>query len=146
MKLHDRKPKSPVPTPNIPTIDFQKMHVAFCFKDIDKNQGATLENWHQQNLLLKMVQTISDISHQRIYEAIQNQSIKAYHDFPNPSNFTHPPHVIEDADWAAIHITGKQVIGGHVERNIFHVVFLDSEHGFAVSQKFKDKKVKKSQR
>lgn len=146
MRIKDQKRKNPIPDPQIPDLDYQRMHVAFCLRDIDPNQGDTLGDWAQQNLLPGMVFRIADISKQTMQEARQQQTIKAYGIFPERTKFRHPDHVTEDAEWAAMHIDGKQVLGGHLEKNIFHVVFLDSDHNFFLSG-FGGKKTKlKSQR
>lgn len=46
-----------------------------------------------------------------------------------------PMHVPEDAEWARIHVNGKQIIAGYVNRNVFNVVFLDKEHKFYKTEK-----------
>jgi hypothetical protein len=128
-----------IPRPQITAAsDIQNQHIAFCFRDIDRNQGATLQEWETANLLPKLVHRIAAVSQQTLQEAKQSSAMRAYNDFPTRSGFRHPGHVTQDAEWAAIHLQGEPVIGGHIEKNIFHVVFLDTHHAFWISN-FRDR-------
>lgn len=82
MAIKQRNPKSPIPSPHPPDLDFERMHVAFCFRDIDPNQGGTLKDWEDLGLLPRLVYRLAAVSGQTIREAKQNQSIKSYHTFP----------------------------------------------------------------
>jgi hypothetical protein len=44
-------------------------------------------------------------------------------------------HIIEDAEWASLHIKGKERIAGHIIGNVFYVVFLDKDHRFWRTEK-----------
>lgn len=64
-----------------------------------------------------------------------------YGDFP-PYGYTlfeHPEHVIPDANWAKIHISGICVIIGHVINNTFYIVFLDKSHKFYLTKRNREK-------
>lgn len=137
-KVVSPQKKKTISAPSVPTPDFEKLHVAFCLRDIDRNQGCAVTDWANSGLLEKMVNKIVDVSCLRMEEAKLRRAVKVYGEFPQRSKFTHPNHVTQDAQWASMHIQGKQCLAGHVERNVFHVVFLDTEHGFFPS-KFKGK-------
>jgi len=102
-----------------------------CFKlslrHIDKTQGQTWYQWQDSHILADAIETISIEQ--------WSKSFTNYGDFPpkNKTEFTHPSHVPEDAQWARIHINGKQCLAGHVVNNTFYLVFLDENHRFWIS-------------
>ena len=59
-----------------------------------------------------------------------SDSFKTYKSFPPHSQYKAPSNVKPDAKWASMHIQGKQCFGGHLEDNVFHIVFLDEDHKF----------------
>lgn len=99
---------------------------------LDQNQGDTFEGWQSDSILARAMNTLTGYCASSIPSQSTNQKFTIYGDFPPSSktNFTHPNHVPEDAEWARIHVTGKQCIIGHVVRNTFYIVFLDSKHDF----------------
>src|SRR5665648_201771 len=104
MRIKDQKAKKPVPIPKPPDIDFQKMHIAFCFRDIDKKQGQTLKEWEANNLLSILVYKIANLCTMRIGDAKTSTAINCYSTFPDPSKFYHPDKVTPDGEWASIHL------------------------------------------
>jgi hypothetical protein len=107
----------------------------FSFKDFDHTQGQTFQEWHRSEILHILLERIREFCRFSRIEAEQNRSLKVYGDFPRNSDFRHPPHIAEDAEWASLHIQGKERIAGHVIDNIFYVVFLDKEHRFWPTEK-----------
>jgi hypothetical protein len=106
----------------------------FSFKDFDPTQGQTFMQWEKESLLSKMMEKIKEYSKMTVMESKEAQ-FKVYGDFPSTSKFKHPSMVIEDADWAAMRIQGKERVAGHLIDNIFYIVFLDMEHQFYPSEK-----------
>lgn len=104
--------------------------LVFSFKHLDRNQGQSFEDWEANGLLSDMLNTFMGFCQRDNHLQCRGKSFTVYGAFPSKSEFTHPPHVPEDAQWARIHIKGKPCIGGHVFRNIFYVVFLDRYHQF----------------
>ena len=103
-------------------------------RHFDPRQGQTFSEWEEKNILAQTMETLRNYC----CDSIQNQlgeKFTIYGDFPSDSEFYHPKHVPEDAEWARIHINGTVIVAGHVERNIFHVVFLDKDHRFCISKK-----------
>jgi hypothetical protein len=107
-----------------------KKELLFSFKDFDHTQGQTFHNWHEHKLLHILLERIKEFCKFSRPEAEQNQCLKVYGDFPRHSDFKHPAYIAEDAEWASLHIQGKERIAGHIIDNIFYVVFLDKEHRF----------------
>lgn len=112
---------------------YEENKMAFSFLHLSKNQGATFEEWNEEGVLLQALERLKEYSSKRIYDNDGNYTI--YGDFPPNSGFTHPKSVPEDAKWARIHINGKYIIAGHVVKNIFYIVFLDSNHKFWITKK-----------
>lgn len=117
-----------------------KEDVAFSFKELDSTQHLkeTFECWNSENLLLKLLNKIKDISKMTMDEATRKNAIKPYGYFP-PAKVTEykPPKHIDNAEqknWAVMHIQGKEVVAGHIVENIFYIVFLDREHKFWKSE------------
>jgi hypothetical protein len=106
------------------------------FKYLDRTQGQTLEQWEQDNILARAIDKLRHYCCDTLNSQCGDK-FTVYGDFPpkKKTDFSIPKHVPEDAKWARIHITGKQIIAGYVNRNVFNVVFLDKEHKFYKSQK-----------
>src|SRR3954453_9724796 len=105
------------------------------FKHFDLRQGQSFSDWEKENLLAEMLGTFHGYCQREDYTHCQDDGFKVYGPFPPRSEFAHPTHVPPDADWASMHIKGKQCVAGHVFKNIFYVVFLDKEHKFWPTQK-----------
>jgi hypothetical protein len=114
--------------------------VVFSFKDFDVRQippGQSYEDWQNDGLLSTMMAKLNAISQMNIVEALQQEVIKIYSDFPANSEFAASKHISEDVKWAVIMDVGGQKarIAGHVIGNVFHVVFLDKNHRFFITEK-----------
>jgi hypothetical protein len=111
--------------------------IVLSFRDFDINQGQDFEEWEQEKLLALMINKLRAICQITMAQATAQQIIKPYTkvDFPPESAFTHPKHVLPDVTWCTMHIQGKECIIGHIEDNIFHIVFLDKEHEFWKTKK-----------
>jgi len=72
-----------------------------------------------------------------IAQATNNGLLKIYTKVPFPpeSAFVHPKHIPQDIDWSSMHIGNKPCVIGYFEDNIFHIVFLDKDHEFWITQK-----------
>lgn len=111
--------------------------IVLSFRDFDRNQGQSFEEWEQEQLLALAVSKLSDICQLTVGQATAQQIIKPYTkvDFPPESGFTHPIHVLPDVTWCSMHIKGKECVIGHFENNIFYIVFLDKDHEFWTTTK-----------
>lgn len=111
--------------------------IVFSFRDFDRNQVQDFENWEEEKILAKAVNKLRDISQLTRIQATTQQIIKQYSnvEFPPNSAFEHPKHVLPDVVWCSLHIQGKECVIGHFEDNIFHIVFLDKNHEFWITEK-----------
>lgn len=105
----------------------------FNFKHLDRQQGQMFEHWEKNEMLARMLWRFHGHSSTPM-RSIFNDKFKIYGSFPAKSDFTHPAHVPPDAQWASMHIQGKECVCGHILKNIFYVVFLDCEHRFYISE------------
>ena len=106
-------------------------------KYLDREQGQTLSEWEGSSILAKALETLRGYSSGSLLEGIDNDKFKVYGNFPpkEKTDFYHPKHIPPDARWARIHVNGLICLVGHVERNVFHLVFLDKDHNFWKSDK-----------
>jgi len=119
--------------------DRYEKHITFSFKDLDvnQNQKETFEIWESENLLLKLLNKIKDVSKQTVDEAKSSKVLNHYGSFP-PSHKTKykvPAYLSEELQWCSLHIQGKEVLAGHMYENVFYIVFLDKDHHFWISEK-----------
>lgn len=120
----------------------EKSRLSFSFKDLDETQpeGApqTLELWHEHEMLTTLIEKIRDVSELSRDEAVKQQIIKCYGDFPpaDKTDFTHPGHVEKTVSWSVLRRIGGQkgTVAGYLVDNVFHVVFLDMDHKFWISE------------
>lgn len=105
-------------------------------KHLDREQGDNLHNWDSKNILARAVETLAGYCHSSLRSQATTKKFTIYPGFPpkEKTNFFHPKHVPEDAEWARIHVTGEQCVVGHVVKNTFYIVFLDPLHGFYISE------------
>jgi len=120
-------------------LDFRsgapRRFVVFSLKDFDINQGQKFEEWEEERILSNLLTRLREISAYLIEEALGQQIIKVYDNFPANSDFNHPKHVAEGVKWSTIRVKGKERIVGYLEENIFYVVFLDKDHRFWITEK-----------
>lgn len=111
--------------------------IVLSFRDFDINQGQGFEEWEEEKLLALMINKLRAICQITMAQATAQQIIKPYTkvDFPPESAFEHPKHVLPDVIWCTMHIQGKECIIGHIEDNVFHIVFLDKDHEFWKTKK-----------
>ena len=111
--------------------------IVLSFKDFDRNQGQSFEEWEEDKLLALAVSKLREVCQLTKAQAIANQIIKPYSkiDFPPESIFEHPKHVLPDVTWCSMHIKGKECVIGYFIDNVFQVVFLDKNHEFWITQK-----------
>jgi hypothetical protein len=112
-----------------------RKEMLFSFRDFDHTQGQTFHDWHNAELLHILLERIKEFCKFSRMEAEQNKFLKVYGDFPKKSVFKYPLYIAEDAEWASLHIKGKERIAGHVIGNVFYIVFLDKEHHFWPTEK-----------
>lgn len=108
-------------------------NMVFSFIHLSQDQGATFENWNDDGLLIKALNRLNEYSHKKVSQTDTTYTI--YGDFPRKTKYYHPKNVPPDANWARIHVDGTHIIAGHIVKNVFYVVFLDSDHSFWVTEK-----------
>lgn len=108
-------------------------NIVFSFIHLSKDQGASFQQWNEEGKLLAALERLREYSSKKISQT--DTTFNIYGDFPPKTNFRHPKYIPEDALWARIHVDGKHVIAGHIVRNVFYVVFLDSNHSFWITEK-----------
>ncbi|MBK9381474.1 MAG: hypothetical protein IPN39_09095 [Chitinophagaceae bacterium] len=111
--------------------------VVLTFKDLDINQGQGVVEWEDEKLLALAFNKLRAICQMTVKEVLAQQIITNYEkiDFPPNSKFYHPKHIPVGVTWASLHIQGKECIIGYFEDNIFHVVFMDKNHEFWITEK-----------
>lgn len=111
--------------------------IVFSFRDFDRNQGQSFEEWESGKLLALAANKLREVSQLTVGQATAQQVIKPYTkvSFPPESGFIHPKHILPDVIWCSMHIQGKECVIGYFEDNIFHIVFLDKDHEFWKSEK-----------
>ena len=117
--------------------EYDKNLLVISFKHLDKTQGQSFEDWESEKILARAVNTFSEYCHGTIEAQCCTDRFKPYRDFPpqERTDFIFPNHVPQDAEWACMHITGKQCVAGHIFHNVFYVVFLDKKHRFWITEK-----------
>lgn len=108
-------------------------NIVFSFIHLSQDQGASFDEWNNDGKLLPALERLKEYSNKKISQT--DSTFTIYGDFPPNTKFKHPMNVPPDANWARIHVDGKHVIAGHVVRNVFYVVFLDSDHSFWITKK-----------
>jgi hypothetical protein len=115
--------------------------IVFSYKDLDqtqpKNSPETIEIWGKKNLLSSLFKIQIEISRLTKIEAIKFGIISIYNNFPEYSDFFIPIHIQENVEWAVIKNIGgqKSRIAGYFIENVFHIVFLDENHRFWITEK-----------
>ncbi|MDM8565306.1 hypothetical protein QUF74_06595 [Candidatus Halobeggiatoa sp. HSG11] len=114
--------------------------LTFNFKDVDETQPKkspqTFKLWDGENILASLLERIKDLSKLTRDEAINQQQIKIYGDFPVKTDFAHPSYIDKHVAWGVIEgIDGKKRVAGYIVENTFYIVFLDKEHQFWLSKK-----------
>lgn len=109
-------------------VDSEKC-ASISFRHLDSSQGATISDWAQNGLFDQTIEKLKSICLSPL-DSQKGENYDIYNTFPATSSYIHPSFVPEDAIWARFHLTGVNVVAGHIYRNIFYVVFLDNKHGF----------------
>jgi len=101
-------------------------------RHLDETQGGTLEDWQSTAVLSNAVRTLRGLCSDGLRVQAQNETFTIYQGFPPPekTDYHHPEHVPEDAEWARIHVNGAHCLIGHVINDTFYLVFLDTTHTF----------------
>lgn len=101
------------------------------FRHLDRTQGDDFYTWQSQEKLAHAIDVLSSYCGNTLSSQF-SEKFTCYGAYPPPekAGYKCPTYIPEDAKWARIHITGKQIVAGHIVRNVFYVVFLDSEHKF----------------
>ena len=113
---------------SVSDIDSEKC-ASISFRHLDTHQGASISDWAQNGLFDQTITTFKTIC-QKPLDTQKGNTFDVYNSYPSNSEYKHPSFVPEDAIWARFHLTGINVVAGHVYRNVFYVVFLDDKHGF----------------
>lgn len=119
---------------NKPDKGAKKRVINFNLSKIVPDQGQTLAQWDEENLLLKLNERIKQAGALTREEIIHQKIIKEYPGgvgFPSDSNFEKPTY-LNPRRWAVMHLTNnsKEVVAGFIEDDIFYAIFLDKEHDF----------------
>lgn len=120
------------------TIESLKKDDSFVIslKHLDRTQGEDLYTWERKGILARAIDVLGNYC-QKSLESQFSEKFKVYGTYPSKdkAGYTCPSYIPEDAQWARIHVTGTQIIAGHVVENIFYVVFLDPDHNFYKTEK-----------
>ena len=119
---------------NKPDKGPKKRIINFNLSKIIPDQGQTLDQWNEEDLLIKLNVRIKQIGSMSREEVLHQKIIKEYPGkvgFPLDSNFNKPTYLNPDR-WAVMHLTNnsKEVVAGFLKNDVFYVVFLDKEHDF----------------
>lgn len=122
------------------SVEFQRitrnMPICISFKDYLQDQEHSFDNIQDIDMLKKIIKRLRDISTMTIHDAMSHSGpLTIYGDFPVKSKLNHPKHVTNDANWASIHVMGKECLGGHLFGNIFYLVFTDLDHDLWPTEK-----------
>lgn len=111
--------------------------IVLSFRDFDRNQGQSFEEWEHEQLLALAVSKLREVCQLTVGQAIAQQIIKSYTKvgFPPETGFIQPKHILPDIVWCSMHIQGKECVIGYFEDNIFQIVFLDKNHEFWKTKK-----------
>jgi len=111
--------------------------IVLSFRDFDRNQGQSFEEWEHERLLALAVSKLREVCQLTVGQATAKQIIKPYTKvgFPPESGFVHPKHILPDTTWCSMHIQGKECVIGYFEDHIFQIVFLDKDHEFWITKK-----------
>ncbi|GJQ32347.1 MAG: hypothetical protein HBSAPP04_11860 [Ignavibacteriaceae bacterium] len=111
--------------------------IVLSFKDLDLNQGQGFQDWEEENLLALALNRLKELNQFTVKQALAQKFVTQYTkvDFPPESDFYHPKHVPTGVEWCSMHVQGKECVIGYFEDNIFHVVFLDKDHRFWITEK-----------
>lgn len=111
--------------------------LTFSFRSFDESQPTsapqTVLLWQKNELLKPLIIRLIELSQLTRDEAINQQQIKVYGDFPpaDKTAFFHPKHIDQQVAWGVIEgISGRVRVAGFVSESTFYIVFLDSEHQF----------------
>lgn len=100
-------------------------------KHLDRTQGESLYQWEEKGILAHAVDVLGGYC-QRALRSQLSDKFTVYGAYPSKekAGYFCPSYIPEDAEWGRIHVTGTQIIAGHVVGNTFYVVFLDPDHRF----------------
>lgn len=123
---------------NIETRNGQRERlIVLSLKNFDINQGQSFENWEAEGILALAMLKLRSLNEYTLSQALNKGFLTIYTkvDFPPASNFKHPKHIADGIEWCSFHVQGKPCIVGYFEDNIFHIVFLDKNHEFWITEK-----------
>ncbi len=111
----------------------KQRRITFSFTKHLPNQGQTIEQWDELELLVLLYVRLKFVGQYTALEVRQYKYIKEYTkgEFPPNSEFKRPTH-ISGVIWAVMHVTqnSKEVVVGYIEDDVFYIIFLDAEHKF----------------
>ncbi len=119
------------------TIPAEKAPPELClsFKYFDSRQGQNFIEWEQDGLLSKALEKWRDYCRKTLRDCTRENHFTSYGRVPSHSEFIHPDHIPPDAEWASMHVQGKECVVGHIVGQVFYVVFLDRHHKFWPTEK-----------
>ena len=110
------------------------------FKDFDHSQcppGQTYKDWEKNGRLAVLMEKFEQVCQMTRPEAVAQQVLKIYDDFPKNSHFQKPRHIQGDVEWGTMQKIGGQKprLAGYIIGSTFYPVFLDENHLFYPSEK-----------
>lgn len=111
--------------------------IVLSLKYFDQTQGQDFKDWESEALLAKVMKKFQSMSQMTVVQAITEGIVKQYKkvEFPPKSDFFYPKHIPQDVIWCSIHVQNKECLIGFFEDYIFHLVFLDQNHRFWITEK-----------
>lgn len=105
--------------------------------------GESFEQWQKDEILGDLNEKLKVFSHKSKVELMQDKTLELYSGYPKGSKFKHPDDIPDEfVEWSRLRIAGKRRLIGFFWKNhnkqnddVFYVVFLDKNHGFAPSEK-----------
>jgi Na+-transporting NADH:ubiquinone oxidoreductase subunit NqrF len=88
--------------------------IVLSFKDFDRSQGQSFEDWEQYELLAFAINKLREVCQLTVGQATAQQIIKPNTKvgLPPESSFIHPKHVFPYVIWCTMHIQGKECVIG----------------------------------
>jgi hypothetical protein len=114
--------------------------VIISFKDYVENalskNPQSFKSWEEIGLLSTFLNYLTHLTELSFDEALQKKLIGIYSNFPSSSKYKQSDN-FKNAKWAALKkFAGqKERVIGHLDNNIFYIVYLDKDHEFYIVEK-----------
>lgn len=120
----------------------EALKVLISFERLDITQGQTLKQWNDDgDLLLKLIEMSALLNKLTYSQAITQKYIIEYNvddktkfsatNMPLTSVWKYPKNLLnKKVKWCKIRLGSTRRVIGHMDNNIFYVIFLDKDHDF----------------